>query len=118
MERELKPTRVPVNIYRTEERLMVAALLPGLQPEDISIELDAQGQLQLRSALRGKLKDWKDVLLEEWQAGGSSRSLELPVSVDGSAGHATYENGVLVIVLPIASSSVPGRFAPLAGQGH
>jgi HSP20 family protein len=118
MDREPRTTNVPVNMYRTEDRLMVAALMPGLQPDDISIDVGADGQLQLRGELRGRLKDWKDVLQEEWQAGGSQRTLDLPVAVDGAAGRATYENGVLVVVLPVAAAPVAGRFAPSPGQGH
>lgn len=111
-------TRVPVNVYRTEDRLMVAVAMPGLQPEDITIEVGPGGAMRLRGALRGRLKDWKEVLVEEWQAGGYSRELDLPAAVDASAGHATYENGVMVVVLPIAGSPVAGSFSPRAGQGH
>jgi HSP20 family protein len=118
VEVETSTTRVPVNVYRTEERLMVAVAMPGLQPQDISVEVSERGAMLIRGELRGKLKDWKEVLIEEWQAGGYRRELELPVSVDASGGHATYENGVMVIVLPIATSAVAGGFKPRAGQGH
>lgn len=118
MELEGNPTSVPVNVYRTEDRLMVAVAMPGLQPEDITIDVSAYGRMQIRGDLRGKLKDWKEVLLEEWQAGNYRRDLELPAPVDASGGHATYENGVMVVVFPIASSNVAGNFGPRAGQGH
>lgn len=118
MELETSVTRVPVNVYRTEDRLMVAVPMPGLQPEDIVVEVDANGHMLIRGELRGKLKDWKEVLVEEWQAGGYSRELNLPAAVDASAGRATYENGVMVIVLPVGQSTLAGRFSPNPGQGH
>lgn len=111
-------SQVPVNVYSADSKLMVAALMPGLQPEDITVEVRQDGQLALRAELRGRLKDWKDVHQEEWQAGGYSRDLALPMSVDGAAGHATYENGVLVVTLPQSAAARPGRFSPRAGQGH
>lgn len=105
-------TSIPVNIYRAEERLMVAAVLPGLQPSDISIEVLPDHRLRLDAKLRGRLKDWKDVLHEEWQAGGGSREVALPDPVDAQAGRATYENGILVVVLPLAAAHRPGAIAP------
>jgi HSP20 family protein len=114
-------THIPVNIYRAEDRLMVAAVLPGLQPADISVEVLADRRLMLEAKLRGRLKDWKDVLHEEWQAGGASREVALPDPVDANAGRATYENGILVVVLPLADSHRPGAVAPSApaeAAGH
>jgi HSP20 family protein len=105
-------TSIPVNIYRAEDRLMVAAVLPGLQPVDISVEVLADGRLRVDAKLRGRLKDWKDVLHEEWQAGGASREVALPDPVDAQAGRATYENGILVVVLPLADSHRPATIAP------
>jgi HSP20 family molecular chaperone IbpA len=57
------------------------------------------------------------VLVEEWQAGDASRSLDLPNAVDASAGRATYENGVLVVVLPLASEHCPGQIMPIVPGG-
>lgn len=111
-------SQVPVNIYSADNKLVVAALMPALQPEDITIEVRADGRLAIRAELRGRLKDWKEVHLEEWQAGGYSRELELPMPVDGSAGHATYENGVLVVTLPQSDGARPGQFGPQPGQGR
>lgn len=118
MELETSTTRVPVNVYRTEERLMVSVPMPGLQPEDITVAVSEGGRMQIRGELRGKLKDWKDVLVEEWQAGGYSRELDLPAPVDASAAHGTYENGVMVVVFPVAQATVAGSFGPRPGQGH
>lgn len=117
MEREALQMRIPLNIYRSDDRLMVAALMPGLQPSDITIDVSSDRRLLIRAELRGRLKDWKEVIVEEWQAGGASRELELPASVDGASARATYEQGVLVIVLPLADSHSPGRFAPIAPGG-
>lgn len=110
--------QVPVNIYSADGKVMVAALMPGLQPDDITIEVRADGQVALRSVVRGQLKGWKEIHHEEWQAGGAERVLGLPGPVDGAGGHATYENGVLVVMLPASDSLTPGQFSPRAGQGH
>ncbi len=44
--------RVPVKLYRTPDRLVVAAPLPGLQPADVAIEVTAAGRLVLHGELR------------------------------------------------------------------
>jgi HSP20 family protein len=94
--------RAPVKAYRTENRLTVAAPMPGLQPEDISAEVTGDGRLILRGELRGILKDIKELLISEWSVGGYYRELKLPVAVDGELANVTYDNGVLVVVLPIS----------------
>ncbi len=50
---------LPVKLYRTPDRLVVAAPMAGLQPEDIRVDVTADGQLILEGGLRG-------VLREEW----------------------------------------------------
>jgi HSP20 family protein len=102
---------VPVKVYKSKERLTVAAPMPGLEPQDIQVWLDEQGQLTLQGQLRGVLKGENEVLQDEWNAGDYHRTLRLEDSVDGSRGNATYNNGVLVVSLPLSASFSPGRLA-------
>jgi HSP20 family protein len=98
-----------VNLYRTDDRVMVAAPLPGMEPSDIVVELTGNGQLVLHGEFRGALTGQKEVLLEEWSAGAYHRELDLPVAVDGELANVTYGNGVLVVVLPVAEQLRPAR---------
>ncbi len=41
---QLQP--IPVKIYRTHDHLTVAAPMPGLEPEDILVEVTENGQLK------------------------------------------------------------------------
>jgi HSP20 family protein len=100
---------VPVKVYKSKERLTVAAPMPGLEPQDIQVWLDEQGELTLEGQLRGVLKGENEVLQDEWNAGDYHRMLRLEDSVDGSRGNATYNNGVLVVSLPLSASFSPGR---------
>ena len=45
--------QVPIKLYRTPDRLTVAAPMPGLLPEDITIEVTANRHLGLQGGLRG-----------------------------------------------------------------
>src|SRR6266516_5610599 len=99
----------PVNIYRTADHLTVAATMPGLEPEDILVEVTENGQLILHGDMRAALKDDKEVLLDEWNAGGYHRELVLPDTVDGEHANATYGNGVLVVAFHLSQETQPAR---------
>jgi len=121
MQEQAKIQQIPVKMYRTEERLMVAAPMPGLQPDDILVEITGNGYLVLQGNLRGMLKDIKELLLDEWSVGGYYRELPLPVAVDGTLANVSYGNGVLVVALPISDTVHPARLtletvAPDHGQ--
>jgi len=103
--------RPPVNLYRTPDIVTAAALMPGLEAQNISVEVTPQGRLVLRGELRGALKDVKEQLLDEWSAGPYEREVELPAPVDGEAATVTYGNGVLVVALPVAGRTRPARLA-------
>jgi HSP20 family protein len=104
-----KIQQIPVKMYRTPDRLMVAAPMPGMEPEDILVEITANGMLILHGALRGILKDAKEVLIDEWSVGDYHRELGLPDTVDGEHANVTYGNGVLVVAMPIDDEMIPGR---------
>ncbi len=106
-----KVQRIPVKMFRTSDRLMVTAPMPGVVPEDILVEVTENRRLVLQAELRGALKDIKELLLDEWSVGGYYRELELPDAVDGVHANVTYGNGVLVVVLPLSQQTVPATLA-------
>ena len=107
MQEQIAPQHVPVKVYRTRERLTIAAPMPGMEPADITVEITEDGRLILDGALRGALKGVKDLVIDEWSVGGYHRELPLPNSVDGTGGTVTYGNGVLVVTLPVAEQTRP-----------
>ena len=109
MQEQAKIQQIPVKVYRSADRLMVAAPMPGLQPEDILVEVTANGFLVLQGNLRGLLKDVKELMLDEWSVGGYYRELPLPEVVDAVSANVTYGNGVVVVALPISDIMRPAR---------
>jgi len=114
MQEQLDLQRVPIKMYSTDDRLMVAAPMPGLQPEDITVEITGAGQLVLSGRLRGALKGVKDLLVSEWSVGGYEREIELPMGVDGQLTNVTYDNGVLVVAMPISEQQRSATLTPEA----
>lgn len=98
---------MPAKIYQSSLRVMVAVPMPGLEPEDISVEVTPAAHLIIRGRQRGELKGLKQELLNEWNAGDAEREIALPVAVDGALANVTYGNGVLVVALPIAPQTQP-----------
>ncbi|MFL5625248.1 MAG: Hsp20/alpha crystallin family protein [Ktedonobacteraceae bacterium] len=109
MQEQAKIQQIPVKMYRTSDRLMVAAPMPGLQPDDILVEVTQGGHLIMQGELRGVLKDVKELLLDEWSVGGYYRDLALPAGVDGEHANLSYGNGVLVVTLPLVSHTLPAQ---------
>lgn len=99
----------PVKMYRTPERLTVCAPMPGIEPENISVEVTQDDRLILHGEVRASLKGAKEVLLDEWCVGGYHRELALPNAVDGPLGNVTYGNGVIVVALPRSEQTHPAR---------
>ncbi len=111
MQEKAKIQHIPVKIYRTPDRLMIAAPMPGLQPEDILVQVEQNGRLVIQGELRGLLKDVKELLVDEWSVGGYFRELELPDSVDAEHANVTYGNGVLVVAMPLSQKTIPAVLA-------
>jgi HSP20 family protein len=90
---------IPVRIYQSDEQIMVAAPMPGLEAEDISVRV-AGDQVEIQGAERGPRQHERDLLLDEWRIGPYYRKLSLPQNVNGPLTNATYGNGVLVLSMP------------------
>jgi HSP20 family protein len=92
---------VPVNVYLTADDVVITAPMPGVEADDIDIEVHGT-RLRLRAALRGPHQMDRDYLVHEWTYGPYERVIELPIEVDASRANASHGNGVLVLSLPKA----------------
>lgn len=87
------PQQVPVNLYETEQAIVLVAPLPGVMPDDITVTVEGRS-VHLAADLRTKAV--KDYLLHEWHYGPYQRSVELPEGFGGDA-EATFANGQLAL---------------------
>lgn len=99
---------LPINIYRSNSRLMVATRAPGLEPENIRIELQGL-RLAVTGTLRGVGQARKPGYVQrEWSVGPYRRTVDLPSPVDSTRANASYDNGVLVLIFPLSSQPISG----------
>lgn len=97
----------PVNIWMSDDDVLIRAELPGLGAG--SIEVSMLGNvLTLRGARKAEALGEKAELLrdERWER-AFARSIELPIAVDAQKAQATCERGVLSVRMPRAASEKP-----------
>jgi HSP20 family protein len=92
---------IPVQIHQTDALIVLAAPMPGLEPQDISVVI-AGDKVKIHGNYRGSRPEKEDLLVAEWTVGPYARELVLPQPVNGSLTNATYGNGVLVLAMPKA----------------
>ena len=103
------PTAVPINLFENDRELMVVAPMPGVAPEDISIDVLDDGRLTVRARMHGEGQERIRYLVREWSYGPYERTIELPCAVDAMRANVSYGNGVLSITFPKAASTGAGR---------
>jgi HSP20 family protein len=101
----------PVDIYETDDALVLKAELPGVSKDDVSIEVH-QNTLILRGQ-RTHEAEVKDEYYHrvERAYGTFQRSFVLPAIVDQDKVQATYKDGVLELHLPKSEAAKPRRIA-------
>ena len=104
------PQTVPIQLYQTENRLVLAAPMPGLEPQDIAVQINGN-RVVIDGVYRDSRRDQPEILVSEWTIGPYHREIVLPQPVNGVLTNATYGNGVLVLTMPKLK---PGEEAPPA----
>ena len=96
-----------IDLFQTEDEVVVKAALPGLKSEDVHISVTADVL-----TLSGEFKqenEKKDTTyhIREHRYGSFERSVMLPTDVQTDKARADFENGVLTITLPKAETVKP-----------
>jgi HSP20 family protein len=95
-----RPWAPPVDIFETENELVLKADVPAVKLEDIDIQLE-NGTLTLKGERRfEKDENNKGFHRIERSYGSFVRYFTLPETVDAEHVRAQYDNGVLTVTLP------------------
>ena len=110
-EAKVSTWRPSVDIYETDDALVIKAELPGVSKDDVSIDVH-----QNRLTLRGQRKHETDVKDEHYHRversyGSFQRSFTLPATVDAEKAEASFKDGVLELRLPRLESAKPRQIA-------
>ena len=101
----------PVDLYETDDALILKAELPGVSKDDVHVEIH-----QNTLILRGQRKHEAEVKEENYHRverayGTFQRSFVLPTLVDQEHVQATYKDGVFELRLPKSEAAKPRRIA-------
>ena len=106
-ESNLTPWAPEVDIYETENELVVKADLPDVNPQDLDIRVESN-ILTIRGERKFDKKVNEDNYLRiERSYGSFSRSFSLANSVKSEAIKADYQNGVLTLSIPKREEAKP-----------
>jgi HSP20 family protein len=106
-ESNLTPWAPAVDIYETENELVIKADLPDVNPQNLDIRVE-NNILTIRGERKFESKVNEDNYLRIERAYGSfSRSFSLANSVKTEAIKADYQNGVLTLSLPKREEAKP-----------
>jgi len=96
-----------VDVYETENELVIKADLPEISEKDLDVRVE-NNMMTIRGERKFEQQVKEDSYLRMERAYGSfSRSFSLPNTVNTEAINAEYKNGVLTVTLPKRAESKP-----------
>jgi len=102
-----RPSAMPMDAWRDGEEFVVEFDLPGVEPD--SIDLDIERNVLTVKAERQALPGDREFLAAERPRGVFSRQLILGDTLDADRVRAGYDNGVLVLRIPVAERAKPRK---------
>lgn len=90
-----------VDLIREKDRLVLRADVPGIEPDDVKIEVEDDVLTVSGEHTEEKEEKEKHYVRRERRFGSFSRSLNLPAGVDPEQIEAECENGVCEIAIPL-----------------
>lgn len=92
--------QLAIDVYHTEDDIIIKSTIAGVDPEDLDINIAGD-----TVTIHGERKKDHEISNESYYYqecywGSFSRSIVLPVEVDGDKAEAGFQNGILTIRLP------------------
>lgn len=98
--REESEGQLAIDVYQTDEEIVIESTIAGVDPEDIDIDIGSESV-----TIRGERKRIAEIseenyLYQECYWGRFSRSVILPQEINPDDAKAEFRNGILRITLP------------------
>ena len=97
-----------VDIYETEEAIVLLADMPGVAPDKVCIDLK-DGQLSISGEIAAPFGPEECVILQEYETGNFLREFTLGHLVDQNRIEASMKDGVLRLILPKVEKAKPRK---------
>lgn len=96
----------PVDVKVQTDAFEITALLPGIKPEDLDIQV-VNETVTIQGNLNYERDEKANYLIQERPSGHFSRILNLPTTLDPNGAEAHVENGILILRVPKAEAARP-----------
>lgn len=107
-----------LDVLEGDDAYSIRLAVPGVRPEDVQITVE-QNVVTVSGELRQPEPEGGARYLHQEQGGGHfTRSIALPGMVDPDQTRATFEHGIVTIVLPKHAATRPRRIAVQATGGQ
>jgi HSP20 family protein len=105
---QTRQASIPMDAYRHGDSFVVNLDLPGVDPASIDLTVE-RNSLAVTAERHWQPVEGDQVLASERRQGTFTRQLLLGDGLDAEGIHASYENGVLTVTIPVAASAQPRR---------
>jgi len=100
-------TALALDVYETDDSLVVRSSVPGVKPEDVDISISGN-----TLTISGETKEEEEVKEENYirrerRFGRFSRSVALPEGLNTDQAEAEFEDGILKLSIPKAPEAKP-----------
>jgi HSP20 family protein len=99
---------IPMEAYRRGDRFFIHLDLPGVRPDHVDLTLE-RNVVAVRAERRSPRREGDEVLIDERPQGSLSRQLFLGDNLDADRLTASYDMGVLTLMIPVAEQAKPRR---------
>lgn len=112
---------MPLDVYATDDHVVITAAVPGMNPDNLQLTVH-QNTVTLSGSL-SSVADTEETKNATWYvrelpSGTYRRSITLPFAVDADQASASFEQGILRVVLPKAEASKPKQISIHTGQNQ
>jgi HSP20 family protein len=111
-----RPAVMQMDAWREGDRFVIEFDLPGVAKETIDVDVE-QNVLTVRAERVARNGDW-EMLASERPRGAFSRQLVLGDNLDLDRIEASYDAGVLRLVVPVAEKAMPRKIEIAGGSGQ
>lgn len=109
------PMGMPMDVWQTDDGYHIALDLPSVDPGSVEITTE-RNVLTIRAERRSEYESGHNVLLAERPQGRFTRQLQVGDVVDTGKVAATYNDGVLLLTIPLSQQAQPRRIEVQHGR--
>jgi HSP20 family protein len=101
-------SRVPLELYETEDEYVAKLAVPGLKPDNFEITMQ-QNVLSIRGHIQAEQQQGIRYHVQEQHFGDFNRIIHFPTAVNAEKIQASLADGIMTIRVPKAEAAKPKR---------